>query len=163
MEPGPAAADVVFRASRGKAVLYLLGSLCAVALGIWMAGTDPWMGWACALFFGIGVIVFLLLLMPNSVYLRLHADGFELASLVRKNTTRWEYVASFSVGTMNHGKVIAIVYTDAWRATRFDRGASYALTGVDGVISNMYAAPIEEIVAALNAWKARADAAAGTR
>ena len=159
MEPGPAVADVLFRPSRGKAVLYLAGSLCAVALGIWMAGIDPWMGWACALFFGVGAIVFVLLLRPNSVYLRLHADGFELASLLRKGTTRWQDVAHIGVGTMNYSKVIAIVYTDAYRATRFGKGVGFALAGCDAVISNMYAAPIEEIVAALNAWKARADSA----
>ena len=51
----------VARPSRGRLVLLLAGALLFVAGGLWMAGVfgEPpdrnrvWLGWACALFFGL--------------------------------------------------------------------------------------------------------------
>ena len=158
--PTPAADSVTFRPSRPKAILFLSGCLCFLAIGIWMVPSEPWMGWLCVGFSGIGVAVFALQLLSNKVYLRIDAQGYEMQALFRKGRTNWRDIAHVGVGVMNHGKVIGITYTDAYRSRSFRRGLGITLAGMDAVIPNTYTVPTEEIVAAMNAWRARAADAA---
>ena len=50
--------ELVYRASRLKAVLLFLGCAGFVALGLLVSRQKPLLGWACIAFFGLG--------LPNS-------------------------------------------------------------------------------------------------
>ena len=62
--------------------------LCAifVAIGIWMGVTGEWIGYLIAGFFGLGVVVFIIQLIPGSAYLHLDPEGFTFCSLCRRTT-----------------------------------------------------------------------------
>jgi hypothetical protein len=147
--------DVTFRASRKKALLLFLGSICFVAIGVWMSSERPLIGWGSVVFFGLGVPVSLLMLLPEAMYLRLDAEGFEIGSFLGKNRTKWDDVARFEIGSIRNTKMIAIVYARGYQGQQVGRAIASSLAGMEGAIRNSYDAPLGEILASLNAWKSR--------
>jgi len=150
---GPGHGDLTFTASRKKALLLLLGSVCFVALGVWITSEKPWLGWTCVAFFGLGVPASFLMLLPGAMYLKLDAEGFELGSFFRKEKIKWTDVARFEVRAIHTTKIITVVYSQAYQKQKLARAISSSLTGAEGGIPNNYNASINEIVTALNAWK----------
>jgi hypothetical protein len=111
--------ELTFRASRGKAALILLGAIVFVAIGYFMRAEEPFMGWACMIFFGLGIPVGLIMLFsPNSTYLRLDPEGFEMGSFVKKTRMKWTDVAGFELASIRGAKMIAIVYAHTMRGRR---------------------------------------------
>jgi hypothetical protein len=145
-----------YKASRKKAVLLFLGCAAFVAIGVLAVGEKPWLGWACILFFGLGLLVSLLMMLPGSTYLKLDERGFEMSSLYRRHRLRWDEVDGFGLAAVADQRMIAIAYNDAYRQQAAARRLSSAMTGLEGAIPNHYEAPIEEIIEALLAWKTRA-------
>jgi len=151
--PIPEGAVVTFKASRKKALLLFLGSVCFVALGVWMSSQKPLLGWICVAFFGLGVPVSLLMLLTNAMYLRLDEAGFELGSFFRKHKTRWADVARFDIGSIRGAKMITIAYARDYKRQQLGRAIASSLAGMEGAIPNSYDAPLADILAALNSWK----------
>lgn len=151
----PGHGDLTFTASRKKAVLFLFGSLCFVALGVWMAPEKPLLGWSCVAFFGLGVPTSLVMLLPGAMYLKLDAEGFELGSFFRKHRTKWTDIERFEVRTIHTTKIITVVFSRTYQKQKLARAISSSLAGAEGGIPNSYNASLNEIVTALNDWKAR--------
>ena len=63
--------------TKTKHFMLLLISLAFTAIGIWMGIDGKWMGFLCAAFFGLGILIFIIQLLPGSSYLRLYKDEFE--------------------------------------------------------------------------------------
>ena len=147
--------EIVFRASRKKAALLLLGSVCFVALGVWMANEKPFIGWACAAFFSLGVPASILMMLPNVMYLRLDSEGFEMGSLRKRHKTQWKDVESFHIGSIRGAKMIAITYRQEYAEQRLSRKVAATLSGMEGAIPNSYNASLEEVANTLNAWLKR--------
>ena len=144
-----------FGANRRKAALLLAGCAGFVALGAWAVAENPWLGWTCIAFFGLGIPVSLLTMLPGSTYLRIDGQGFEMASLYRRHRVRWEEVDGFGLASVGGNRMIAIAYSDDYRRQRAMRRFSLRLTGVEAAIPDHYAAPVEQIIEALCAWKSR--------
>jgi hypothetical protein len=147
--------ELVFYASRLKAVLLLLGSAAFVALGWWMTKHKPLIGWLCVAFFSLGVPAALLMFVPGVVHLRLDRDGFELKSLGRRQTTKWRDVQSFSVASIRGAKMIAIKYRPQYSEQRAARAVATALSGMEGAIPNSYNISLPKLERVLNAWLLR--------
>jgi hypothetical protein len=146
---------LTFVASRGKAMLLLLGSVCFVALGVWMASERPFLGWLTCAFFGLGIPVSLLMLLPNSTYLRLDEEGFEMGSFIRKHKFRWTDVADFHIGSISGAKMIAITFHPEYKQQQLGRAAAATLSGIEAAIPNQYNATLEQILEALTTWRQR--------
>lgn len=86
--------------SKWSAIWLLLGCSGFVALSVWMADRGEWMGTLGAVFFGLGIPVAILQLLPGSTLLRLDASGFTTVSLYRKSFVPWSAVDHFCVLTM---------------------------------------------------------------
>jgi len=144
-----------FVASRGKALLVLLGSICFVAIGVWMTSERPVLGWLTVAFFGLGIPVALFLLLPNSTYLRLDEEGFEMGSFLRKHRFKWTDVTDFRIGSIRGAKMIAIAFHPEYQQHRLGRTVAATLSGMEGAIPNQYNATLEEILEALTTWRQR--------
>ena len=81
-----------------KSIGLLFVSILFVACGFIFIKEDPFMAWITIIFFGLGVIVFVIQLIPNSSYLKLTKDGFEVKNLFKSDSTKWSDVNSFKVG-----------------------------------------------------------------
>lgn len=147
--------ELVFYASRTKAVLLLLGSIAFVAIGWWMKEQKPLIGWLCVLFFSLGVPAALVMFLPGVMYLRLDHDGFEMSSIGRKNKIRWQDVESFKIASIRGAKMIAINYRPSFTDQKMARAVAGALAGMEGAIPNSYNVSLGELERVLNQWLER--------
>jgi hypothetical protein len=149
--------ELTFHASRGKAVLILLASIIFVAIGYFLRHEQPLIAWACMIFFGLGIPVGLVMIFsPNSTYLRLDQEGFEMGSFVKKTRIKWTDVQRFELASISGAKMIAIVYAPHYEGQKIGRVIAGGLSGgMEGAISNSYNAPLAEVLKTLNEWRAR--------
>jgi len=85
------------------------------------SGTAKRLGWAEILFFGTGAIVFGLLLLPGSAYLKLDPAGFTFCSLFRPHFTRWSEVDSFAVGMVGTRRLVVFNFNEMHRGKNYLR------------------------------------------
>jgi len=144
-----------FAASRKKAVWLFLGSLCFIALGVWISSEKPWLGWITVAFSTLGIPASFAMFLPGAMYLKLDAEGFELKSLFNTHRTKWTDVAGFRIGTLHHNRMIAIVYHPSYQRQKLGRALASSLAGMEGAIPNSYNASLDEILQSLDMWKSR--------
>jgi hypothetical protein len=148
--------ELTFRASRSKAVLLLLGSLAFVAIGYFLRAEKPFIAWACMIFFGLGIPLSLFMMFsPNSIYLRLDQEGFEMGSFAKKTRIKWTDVAGFELASIRGAKMIAIIYAPHYEGQKIGRAVAENLSGMEGAIANSYNAPLTEVLKTLNEWRAK--------
>ena len=82
------------RTTRKSMLLLLLGSGAFVVAGFFVLPTHPAAAYGAIAFFGLGVVVALIQLLPGSSYLELDERGFTTCTMFRKGFERWEDVAS---------------------------------------------------------------------
>ena len=150
------AESLTYHASRWKAVFLLLGSAAFVAIGYFLRAEQPFIAWACMIFFGLGIPVSLIMLFsPNSTYLRLDEEGFEMGSFVKKTRIKWTDVAGFELGSIKGARMIAIVYAPHYEGQQMGRAVASNLSGMEGAISNSYNVSLNELLETLNSWRTR--------
>jgi hypothetical protein len=151
----PMQKELIYPASRRKALLLLVGCIAFFALGIFVLKKDPLVGWITAIFFGLGIPLSILMLFSKRVYLKLTADGFEMASLFNKQMIRWSDVDGFRLGQVRNVKMIAIVYEPDYKGQKMLRKVSASLAGMEGAIPNSYVVSPDALLPTLNEWHAR--------
>lgn len=147
--------ELIFKASRRKALLVLALSIGFVVLGTWLAGERPIIGWLCVGFFGLGIPASLLMMRPKSAYLKLTPEGIEIVAMYRTTRIKWSDVEGFNVGSVSGAKMIGIAYSPEYQGQKAGRAVASALSEMEGAIADSYSAPVEEVCRALNEWKAR--------
>src|SRR5262245_1348269 len=95
--------DQILRPRKRKWAGMLAGGGAFVGAGFWMvngadSSSERSLGYVCMLFFGLGVVVSLLQLIPGSSYLRLARDGIIIRSMWRTTFYRWSDIERFGVG-----------------------------------------------------------------
>ena len=146
--------EVVYRISRWKATLLVVGGALFAAGGVWMAHEDP-IGWAIAAFFGLCAAVGALMLTPFAGYLKIDREGIEIATIGRRNRIAWKDIESFHIGSVPGTRMIAIDYSPQYTAYRRARKFSAMISGMEGAIPNHYTARLEEILHTLEEWRER--------
>jgi hypothetical protein len=149
--------ELTFRASRSKGLLILMVSCGFVALGVWLISEGEQLyGWLSAGFFALGIPASLfMLLSPNSLYLRLDREGFEMGSFIKKVRVRWTDVQGFEMRRMHHNNMIAIIYAQHYEDQKIGRAVASTLSGMEGAIANNYDRPLDEILRTLDEWLGR--------
>ena len=150
MEP-----PVIFRGSLRKALVLLLISIGFVILGAWATTERPIIGWLCIAFFGLGIPASLLMMRPNSTYLKLDADGIDIVSMSRHHKLKWSEVDAFRMTSIRGAKMIAIDYSSEYTKQKAGRAVASALSGMEGAIADHYTVPLEQVLQVLNDWKVR--------
>jgi hypothetical protein len=138
-----------------KALLLLLISAAFVAIGLWLGSDGEWMGYLCAAFFGLGIPVALVQLVPGSGFLRIEADGFTFASLFRKHSLRWSDIDCFYVVTLrNHGMktmdMVAFNYSPTYDRMRTARAFAKVIAGAEGALPDTYGRKASALADLLN-------------
>lgn len=146
---------LVFKASLRKAFLVLVISIAFVVLGVWMTGERAVMGWLCVGFFGLGIPASLLMMRPNTTYLKLTAEGFEIMAMSRVTVHKWLDVDHFHIVSIRGAKMVGIAYSAEYTQQRAGRAVASALAGVQGALADSYTASVEEVCRTLNEWKTR--------
>jgi len=75
-----------------KSMLFLLLTLAFTVAGVWIILDGEKMGWFVSIFFGLGVLVFLINLFPQASYLKLNEEVYRATkwscSISQKNIKR---------------------------------------------------------------------------
>ena len=150
--PGP----VVLVPSRRKWLLVLGGCLAFVAAGLWVVRDDPLWGWLAVGFFGAGVPVAALMLLPGVGGLQLDSDGFEMTSLFRRHCCRWTEVSEFEVVRLPPSLQKMVVFDDVRTEDSALARANRSLVGRAGGLSDNYGLSHEDLAAIMNEWRRRA-------
>ena len=150
---------IVLAASKRKAVLLLIVCGVFVAIGVFLIARGERLAWFGVAFFGLGVIVSVVLLLPGSTSLTIDRSGIRMTHMFRTTVIRWSDVDSFYVGFIRTGlattKMIGINYAASYEGQQTGRKAALALTGMEGAIPNQYQVSPEELCELLNAAKRR--------
>ena len=162
--------------SRMKWSLMLLGSIAFVVAGwfiIKMGGAgNAIIGWIGIAFFGLGIPISLLMLVPGLNALTLTPEGFSLKHLGRTRKVwniKWSDISEFSVMEMpkalpfpNHVqmKKVGMNYAPSLRDQLSPSRIRLAdwnrrRVGCDGALPDTYGLKVEELVTLLNEWRTR--------
>ena len=136
-------------------VILLLTSAGLVAMGAFLVTRGQPFGWVCIAFFGMGVLVILLTLLPGSSYLELRPGGIELSSLYRKWFVRWSDVQEFFPTRVATKQMVCWNYTPGYAAQARGRRLSMGLAGVEAGLPDTYGLSAQELSALLNEWRAK--------
>ena len=126
-----------------------------VAGGVWMSSRGEWMGWFASCFFGLGIIVAIVQLLPNASYLLLTEDGFESRSLYRSWFLRWNEVAYFSTVTIGHNRMVSMGFSDLYGTAKTTRRFARFISGAEGALPDPYGMKADQLADLLNEWKNR--------
>ncbi|HEY3636351.1 MAG TPA: hypothetical protein VGK95_14975 [Caldimonas sp.] len=137
-------------------LLLLVGCAAFVAGGVFVLPTKPVAAYAAIVFFGLGVVVALVNLLPGSSYLELEQRGFTMCTFFRKSFHRWEDVAAFFPLSVEGTKpMVALRYAPSYQGARAIRRFATQLTGAEGALPDTYGMSAADLAALLN--KVRVD------
>ena len=136
----------IFKPNKLKNLMLLLVCGAFVTIGIFMLQDKPLMAWFGISFFGLGVIVSLIQFYPNSSYLKLNEEGFEVKSMFRTNFTKWSHVKDFRKGHINGNKMIFFDYTEQHKKWNKGKKISNFLSGKEGAVQSIYKISTEELI-----------------
>ncbi len=156
--PSPTPPAIVLRPDKKKLLLYLLGCLAFVAIGIYaITRGEPVVGWSCVLFFGLGVPVFGMQFLPGASYLRLTQEGFVVCSLFRqKPLVSWQEASGFRVAPVPFSRTRLVVYDSTSNPTNArTRRVNRSLIGADEGLPDTYGMKPQDLADLLNSWRLR--------
>lgn len=143
---------VTFYPKKTKILLNLFISAIFVAAGITMINENALLAWATIIFFGIAIIIFIIVLLPNSSYLRLSAQGFEIRTLYRTSFMEWNDVEDFGVGHIRLKKMVILKLNSNNMLSKTAKVAKM-LTGMEGALPDTYGMSADELSRILSEWK----------
>jgi hypothetical protein len=145
--------EVILRPRKSIALLYL--TLCAIftVIGILMIADNKVMGWFVSSASGLGVVVFILLMLPKSSYLLLKEDGFSVCSLYRTSSLKWSDKEEFGVTTIIGPRIVGFNFSSTYNRQQKVRKISKNMAGYEGALPDTYGMPAKELAELLNNWK----------
>lgn len=157
--PDMAAAEPVeiLRPRKIRWVLVLLISAGFVAIGIAVirspsAATEPFMAYGSLIFFGIGVVIAIVQLLPGSSFLRLSPEGFTIRAMWRDTFYRWSDIERFGVARQG---MVGVSFSQGYPQARGLRSMMRSLSGFDGALPDNYGWDCARLAAYLESWKGR--------
>jgi hypothetical protein len=146
--------EAFLRPRRAKILGLLTVTGLLAAAGVGMIAEGLWLGWLIAPVFGLGVLVSVLLLLPNSAYLEIRPGGFTVCSLFRKHSYRWSDVESFETGFIGINKMVVFNYSARCQGATWPRKLAVAISGFEGALPDSYGMRAEALAELLNQHRA---------
>lgn len=137
------------------------GAICAgfVWAGSVIMPSHPALAWSCIAFFGLGVGVALVSLLPGASALVLDEDGFEIVSLFRRARVGWGEVARFGEVRVGLERLVGFDFVDGARGDGRLQRVNRRVSGFHGALPDRYRLDPAELVRRLErhrqAWCAR--------
>ena len=151
--------EFVLRASKRKQIKALFVCFAFVGIGVWEVSSRAAgaFGWLCTLFFGLGVAVFTVQLMPGASYLRVRRGGFMYCSLFRKSPViPWRDVSIFRVASVPPSGIRLVVFDWHTASHPAVRRVNQHLTGATDGLPDSYGLSPQELADLLNTYRSRA-------
>jgi hypothetical protein len=152
---------LLLKPRKTRQVRLLITSLIFVLIGVCMLEKHNMLGWLPLSFFGLAVLVFAVNLLPNSSYLRLTNDGFEVRQLFRSNFYKWSDVQDFQAGAQHqHGipirTYVAFNFASTYPKAPKARALAKVMTGSEGQLADNFGMEAQNLAELMAQWKANA-------
>lgn len=146
----------VLRPGKMSSVLLLVGSLIFVVVGIYLGISGKWIGYLCAAFFGLGIPLAIIQLIPSASYLELGPDGFVICHVFRKRFVPWSAVERFhviDVTPTNWSKTKRVGFDFLHLDGPASTGQEFvrSLAGSEDMLPNNYGKKVEALMELMNA------------
>ena len=139
--------------SQKKMALLTIGTGVFVIGGIAIYPSLPFVGAIAILLFGLGFIVGLIGLLPNSAYLELTTKGFTFVSFFRRHFVAWESVASFLPIKLGLNSLAGYNYAPQYAGFRSLTNPNIALAGAEAALPDSYGMSVEALCKLMNEIK----------
>ena len=150
--PGP----VTLYPSRRKWLLVFAGCALFAVGGFWMIKDgDPW-GWLVLIFFGLGVLVAAVAMLPGAGALTLDAEGFEAANLFRRHRTRWQDTTGFQAARIPPAQQKLVIYDDVTQSTKTVAQINVGIVGRNAALPDTYGLSAAHLAQLMAQWRERA-------
>ncbi len=128
-----------------------------VGIGLKALGEKPAIGWLCTIFFGFGVVVFVVQLFPGASYLRITKEGFQFCALFRKSPLfLWRDVSTFRVARLPPAGSRMVVFDWSAKPERGVRSFNRAVAGATDGLPDNFGMKHQALADLLNEWRSRA-------
>jgi hypothetical protein len=134
---------------------WIVGTLaCAImsAAGIWVIADGNWFGYVATAFFGLGLVVSLILLWPNSSFLELDDSGFLIRNLFRDSRMSWTDIEVFEARRLGVRKMVTLKFAPQYTDSPSVRAIAHGLSGAEGALPDTYGRSAEELARMLNEY-----------
>ena len=145
---------LTLRPNRSGLGFFIVLSLVFAAISWYAAHVGASVGYLGIVFFGLGLVVFLIKLLPNSAYLRLTKEGFTVCSLFRCHTVPWSDTSEFGVVDLGVKKMVGWNSQTAAERQPALFKTSQAISGYGCALPETYGLAAEELCALLNSIRA---------
>jgi hypothetical protein len=156
--------------SKGKWLKVLISCAAFVAIGIWMIGDHAaltktyhgipvfYIGWSTILFFGLGLIIGIIIMLPGASSLTLSTGGFAIQKMFRDRVLSWADADNFAVVTINtpHKLIKAVGFNHRPSENTMLGRANVALTGRNAALPDTYGFAEEDLARLMSLWRVRA-------
>ncbi|MEQ8763675.1 MAG: hypothetical protein RL885_07105 [Planctomycetota bacterium] len=137
------------------AILLLVTSGVFVATGLWLGFTGKTPGFLVAAFFGIGVGVAIVQLMPESTWLHITEEGLTYRQLFKEHHVPWEAVEVFYPVTMRQSglpirKMVGFDFRPSYDRSRLGRRVASMVAGCEAALPSNYGMKCRALVDLLN-------------
>ena len=113
-------------------------------------------GWLPFIFFGLGILVSIVMMLPGASYIRLYAEGCEVCSLFKKRRVRWGDIGPLSVSTISKNKMVVFDYSPNYTDHVSSRQLAKNMTGFEGALHDTFGMSAEELAGVMNEWRTTA-------
>lgn len=126
-------------------------SIVFVAGGVWLGLEGDWIGYLCSAFFGLGVAVFIVQLLPGASFLKISKDGFEFSAIYRRQYVKWDDIEEFGVFTHRHSgvttnKMVSWNYVSDFDKSKVGRALSKGIAGAEAGLPDTYGLKAEKLL-----------------
>ena len=141
---------------RSSAIWLLLACSVFVTIGVKLGLSGEWPGYLCAAFFGLGIPVAVIQMLPGSTFLVIDAEGITFANLFRQTSLPWSVFDTFFVVTLSQTGVkvremVGFNFVPTYDRAKLGRAVAKALSKCEGALPDTYGKKAEELAAILNA------------
>lgn len=150
------AGTLLLKPARGQHLLLLAVCSAFVAIGVMMIGEGDVTGWFVAGFFGLGVVIFSVNLIPGASHLLLAPEGFRYRSLFRAGSERWCNVERFGVFDAGARTMVGWDHVAGYGKHRRGRRFARGLAGLQAGLPDTYGRSATELAELLDDWRSRA-------
>ncbi|SRX53819.1 STM3941 family protein [Aequorivita sp. CIP111184] len=144
---------LILKPKKITTIIWLLICTLFVITGFTVMDEKILVKWVGIIFFGLGIIVFIIELFPNSAYLKLSNEGFEVCSLYRSNFTKWEEVDGFGIFYIRFHAMVVFNYTGEHKKHKTGKKVARFLSSYQGALPQTYGVKTIKLAELMNEWK----------
>ena len=145
--------NYILRPKITQTILLIIICFTFVVLGIVLNDLENIKLLMVLVFFGLGLVIFIIQLIPGSTQLTLSTNGFLITSLFRSHFIKWSDVKIFRIGYLHRSQAVMFDFIESDNKDKSRKSIAKALTKGHGALPNNYGLSAMDLLDKMNEWK----------